>query len=370
MIGGEKLRIALVTDTYHPQINGVISSIDTIREELEKEYNVYIFAPTKSGRAQGFNSFPFYFWPEYRIAYVRAKTLAKIFQEKEIEIVHIHTPFSLGVSGVGAARHLNLPAIGTFHSLLSEYNHYISGFSGLLLREFGWSYVTWFYRRFNIVTVPSNSIKEVLLERGLKNVYTIPNAININVFHPGEDPLDSDPRILFVGRLGREKRLEVLIESAKSVLKEYPQVKFHIVGKGIHEDWYKKRVKEKGLSNNFVFKGYVSSQDLIKAYQKCDIFTIPSNTETQGLVALEAMACGKPVVGANALGLKDTITHEVDGYLFQPGDSSELAYYLIQLLDDNKLRREMGRRAREKAKDFSIEKIRVQWINLYSSLVR
>ncbi|KXB09297.1 hypothetical protein AKJ46_00590, partial [candidate division MSBL1 archaeon SCGC-AAA833K04] len=234
------MKIALVTDTYHPQVNGVVSSVDTIAEELEKEHEVHIFAPTRSERAYSFNSFPFYLWPDYRIAYVRAKTLAKIFEEKDIEIIHVHTPFSLGVSGVGAARHLTLPAVGTFHTLLPEYTHYISETLGLLLRRFGWRYVNWFYGRFNAVTVPSTPIKESLVKRGLKNVHVIPNAVNVDLFHPGKEPPSSDPCILFVGRLGKEKRLEVLIDAASSVLEEYPKAKFQIIGRGIHEDWYKK----------------------------------------------------------------------------------------------------------------------------------
>lgn len=363
------MKIALVTDTYRPQVNGVVSSVDTIADELEKEHEVHIFAPTKSERAHSFSSFPFYFSPDYRIAYVRAKTLAKTFEEKGIEIVHVHTPFSLGVSGVGAARHLALPAVGTFHTLLPEYTHYISETLGLLLRRFGWRYVTWFYGRFNAVTVPSTPIKESLVKRGLKNVYVIPNAVNVDLFHPGEEPPSGNPRILFVGRLGKEKRLEVLIDAASSVLKEYPEAKFQIIGKGVHGDWYKKLVKEKDLSSNFVFEGYVSFPDLIKAYQECDVFAIPSDTETQGLVTLEAMACEKPVIGANARGLKDVITHEDDGYLFSPGNPSELSNYLLQLLEDDKLRRKMGKRAREKAKEFSAEKIGKQWVKFYSSLL-
>ncbi|KXB01909.1 hypothetical protein AKJ43_02875 [candidate division MSBL1 archaeon SCGC-AAA261D19] len=363
------MKIALVTDTYHPQVNGVVSSVDTIAGELKKKHETYLFAPTKAEFAHSFRSFPFYLYPDYRIAFTRPKTLAKIFERNGIEIVHVHTPFSLGASAVGAARHLSLPTVGTFHTLLPEYTHYVSETLELLLRRAVWRYITWFYGRFNAVTVPSTPIKDILVERGLKNVYVIPNAVDVNLFCPGKESPSGDPCVLFVGRLGKEKRLEVLIDAAPNVLEEYPKTKFRIIGKGIHEKWYKKLVKEKNISNNFVFEGHVRFSDLIKSYRECDVFAIPSDTETQGLVILEAMACEKPVVGADARGVKDLITHGVDGYLFQPGNSSELSDYLLSLLEDDKRRRKMGKGAREKAKKFSAERIGNRWANFYSSLL-
>lgn len=364
------MKIALVTDTYRPQINGVVSSIDTIKNELEKEHEVYIFAPTKAKEAYSLRSFPFFPYSGYKIAVVRAKTLAKTFEKKDIDLVHVHTPFSLGASGVGAARHLHLPAVGTFHTMLPEYTHYLSKTLGLLLKKFGWKYVTWFYGRFNALTVPSRPIKKSLVERDLENVYVIPNAVDTDHFHPSEEPKNENPTILFVGRIGREKKLEDLIDSAVHVVNEYPKAEFRIIGKGPDKDWYKELVEKRNISDNFFFEGYVESPELLKAYQSCDVFAIPSDTETQGLVSLEAMACGKPVIGANALGLKDVITHEDDGYLFQPGNPDELANYLIKLLGNSKLRRKMGKNARKKAEQFSAERVGKKWIRFYSSLIK
>lgn len=363
------MKIALATDTYHPQINGVVSSIDTIVEELEKEHEPHIFAPTESNRAHSFRSFPFCPTPEYKITYVRPKTLAEIFEKKGIEIVHVQTPFSLGVSALSASRHLSLPAIGTFHTLLPEYSHYLSGAPEFLLKNIGWKYITWFYEKFHAVTVPSKPIKESLVERGLENVYVIPNAVDTDIFHPGEKSSKADPTVLFVGRLAKEKSLKVLIDAAPGVLEEYPNIRFRIVGKGIHEDLYKKMVQKKNISSNFVFEGYVPSSELIEAYQECEIFAMPSATETQGLVALEAMACGKPVVGADALGLKDVIDNGINGYLFPPGNSEALSDCLLKLLSDDAHRKRMGEKARRKSEKFSSQKIGKQWIRFYSSLL-
>ena len=115
------MKIALVTDTYHPQVNGVVNSIDTIAEEMEERGNeVSIFAPTETERSHGFRSFPFYLHPDYRIAVARPSTLAELFEKEGIDIVHVHSPFSLGVSAVSASKALSLPKIGTFHTLIPE----------------------------------------------------------------------------------------------------------------------------------------------------------------------------------------------------------------------------------------------------------
>lgn len=359
-----------MTDTYHPQVNGVVSSIDTIAEEIGKKHEVHIFAPTKVKHVHSFRSLTFYIRPDYKIAFFRPKTVAKIFRKENIDIVHVHTPFSLGAAGIKAARELTLPAVGTFHTLIPEYTHYVSETLGPLLSRLTWKYVTMFYNRCNVVTTPSNPMRERLVERGLKNVYVIPNSLDVGLFRPGKRPRNKDPCILFVGRLGKEKKIEVLIEAAPKILKEYPRARFRIIGTGIHEAWYKKLVEKKRLTDSFVFERYLNLSDLIDAYGACDVFAMPSETETQGLVALEAMACGRPVVGADALGLKDVITHGVDGYLFQPSSSNELANYVLRLLADERRWRKMGKKAREKAEKFSSERIGKLWVRFYSSLLQ
>lgn len=365
-----RLKIALMTDTYHPQVNGVVSSIDTIAGEVGKKHEVHIFAPTKVKHIHSFRSFTFYLQPDYKIALFRPKMVAKIFKKEGIDIAHVHTPFSLGAAGIKAARELTLPVVGTFHTLIPEYTHYISEALGPLLSRLTWKYVTLFYKRCNVVTTPSNPMRECLVERGLKKVYVIPNAVDVGLFRPEKMPPNKDRCILFVGRLGKEKKIEVLINAAPKILKEYPRVRFRIVGTGIHEAWYKKLVRERKLIDSVVFERYLDLSDLIDAYRACDVFVMPSETETQGLVALEAMACGRPVVGANALGLKDVITHGVDGYLFQPGSSDELANYVLRLLADKRRWQNMGKKAREKAEKFSSKRIGELWVRFYSSFLQ
>lgn len=359
-----------MTDTYRPQVNGVVSSIDTIAGEVGKKHEVHIFAPTKVDHVHSFRSFTFYICPDYKIAFFRPKMVAKILREEDIDIVHVHTPFSLGAAGIKAARELTIPAVGTFHTLIPEYTHYFSEALGPLLSRLTWKYLTLFYKRCNVVTTPSNPMRERLVERGLKNVYVIPNSLDVGLFCPGKRPRNKDPSILFVGRLGKEKKIEVLIEAAPKILEEYPKARFRIVGMGIHRAWYKGMVEKKRLTDSFIFERYLDLSDLINAYRACDVFAMPSETETQGLVALEAMACGRPVVGANALGLKDVITHGVDGYLFRPSISDELANYVLKLLADKRRWRKMGKKAREKAEKFSSKRIGKLWVKFYSSLLQ
>jgi len=365
----DRLKLALVTDTYHPQVNGVVSSVDSIAEEVGREHEVRIFAPTNARNAQGFRSFTFPPYPDYRIAFVGPKTIGEIFVREGIELIHVHTPFTLGLAAVSAGKRLLLPIVGTFHTLLPEYTHYVYGRWGGLLRGLAWRYVSCFYRRCTVVTTPSNPMREVLVGRRLENVHVISNAVNVDLFSPRERPPNQDPVILYVGRLGREKRVEVLINAAPRILEQFPQAMFQVVGRGVQGRFYEEMVREKGLNGNFRFEHYLSPTDLVDAYRGCDVFVIPSDTETQGLVALEAMACGKPVVGADAAGLKDVITPEVDGYRFAPGDSGDLSQCVLRLLADASLRQKMGANARQKAEGFSQSRIAGQWMGLYSSLL-
>ena len=364
------MKVALVTDTYHPQVNGVVSSVDSIVEEVGKEHEVRIFAPTNAKNAQGFRSFTFQPYPDYRIAFVGPKTIGEIFVREGIDLIHVHTPFTLGLAAVSAGKRLLLPIVGTFHTLLPEYTHYVYGRWGGLLRGLAWRYVSCFYRRCAVVTTPSNSMREVLVGRHrLTNVHVISNALNVDTFSPQDRPSNQDPVILYVGRLGREKKVEVLIDAAPRILGKFPRAVFRVVGRGVQGKLYEGMVRKKGLNGSFRFEHYLSPPDLVDAYRGCDVFVIPSDTETQGLVALEAMACGKPVVGADAGGLKDVITPEVDGYRFVPGSSEDLSRCVLELLADDDLRQKMGANARRKAEGFSQKKIAEQWMSLYSSLL-
>ncbi len=365
------MKLALITDTYHPQVNGVVSVVDAIAQDVGKECDVKILAPSGAGRngVHAFRSFSFHPYPEYRIAAVGPSTVGRIFAEEGIDIVHVHTPFTLGLVGVAAAKRMGLPSVGTFHTMLPEYTHYVYGRIGFLLKGLTWRYVSCFYRRCSVVTTPSHPIKEALLRHGLKDVRVISNAVNVDTFCPRDAEPHADPVILFVGRLGKEKRIEVLINAAPLILERYHRARFMLVGTGVQETFYRKMVKAKGLSDSFIFRRYLSLPELITAYRECDIFVLPSDTETQGLVALEAMACGKPVVGADAGGLKEVVNHGVDGFRFPPGDSVRLAGYTLTLIDDEALRRRMGEEARKKAENFTSVKIARQWVDFYLSLL-
>lgn len=363
-----------MTDTYKPQTNGVVSSIDTISGAIESRgHKVEIFAPTGGDKTNTFLSVPSKIGKDYRIAILRSRSLRNKFKEKGIDLVHIHTPFTLGVAALSASRKEKLPAVGTFHTLLSEYTHYVSEslpdrFMNLFVRGI-WKYVIEFYSRFEILTVPSAPIKEMLSEKGLENIHVLPNAVDIEHYRPAGEPKNGSPKLLFVGRIGKEKRLEVLVGAAPRIIKEYPDAEFVVVGEGEHRGYYEDLAEDSGVGDWFDFRGHIPEGELIREYQSCDVFVIPSDTETQGLVALEAMACGSPVVGANARGLRYTISHGSDGFLFPPGSSSELSRYVLELLGDDDLRLEMAVNARRKAEKFSADRIGDKWIDFYSRVL-
>jgi len=363
------MRVALVTDTYHPQVNGVVSTVDSIARTVGDDVEVSIFAPTDGNGGTMFRSVTFRPYPDYKIAVVRPETLVRSFLEEGIDLVHVHTPLWLSSAAVVAAKRLGTPVVGTYHTLISEYTHYVCRRYPGLLKGLAWRYAFYFYRRCDMVTAPSRAVRQMLLGNGVEKVRLLPGAIDVNLFTPGPGRDGSDPVVLFVGRLDREKRIDVLIRAAPRVLQGCPGCTFRLVGTGVLEKHYRELVRSKGIEDSFVFDPYLETSDLVDAYRSCDVFVLPSDTETLGLVALEAMACGKPVVGADAWGLRDVISHSLDGYRFRPGDDVDLAGHLLRLLGDEALRRQMGARAREKAELFSSERITGRWTALYRSLL-
>jgi len=363
------VRLALVTDTYRPQVNGVVSTVDSIARAVGDEIEVRIFAPTNGDGEPMFRAVTFRPYPDYKIAVVRPETLTRRLIEEQIDLVHVHTPLSLCAACVVAARRLGIPVVGTYHTMISEYTHYVFRRCPVLLEGLAWRYASYFYRRCRVVTAPSRAVLEMLLENGVESVRLIPGFVDVDLFTPGPRRENDHNTVLFVGRLDREKRVETLIRAAVQVLKEIPRCEFRLVGTGVLEEHYRDLVRSMGMADNFTFDRFLDTEELVEAYRSCDVFVMPSDTETLGLVALEAMACGKPAVGADAWGLRDVITHNVDGLRFPPGDDAELAAQLVRLLGDGEMRLRMGLKAREKAKSFSYSRIGRRWVSLYNSVL-
>jgi len=375
------MKIAFFSDTYLPNRDGVVTSILTLRKALEERGNeVFIFCSgSRQVKKRNIDdhvfyhvSIPFKPYPYYKIAFFPFLSEREV-EKLGIQLVHSHGLATTGWAAVWTARSLKLPIVTTFHTLIPEAVHYVA--KGNRMRRFvkrmAWSYVKFYLKRSDAVIVPSNVIKDILIKHGVKKeIYSIPSGVDVNRFNPD---INSNPirdllgikdahLVLYIGRIAKEKNLDVLIKAVPKVLKNLPHCKFVVAGTGPATDYYKNMVLESNLKESIIFQGYIEDENLAYYYAASDVFVFPSKFETQGLTALEAMACGKPVVGADFLAIKEIVKNGYNGYLFDPDDPDDCAEKIIKTINERSM---MSKNARQTALKYSIDECADKLLKVY-----
>jgi 1,2-diacylglycerol 3-alpha-glucosyltransferase len=380
------MKIAFFSDTYLPNRDGVVTSILTLRKALEKRgHEVFIFC---SGSRQAkernlddhvfyYASIPFKPYPDYKIAIFPFLSKKKI-KKLGIHLVHSHGMATTGWAAVWVATSLNLPILTTFHTLIPEAAHYIAKSERMrrLIKRIAWGYVKFYLKHSDAIIAPSNVIKNILIDHGLKKeIHVIPTGVDVNRFNPSinGEPIrkllgvKDEYLVLYIGRIVKEKNLDVLIKSVPKVLKSLPNCKFIVAGVGPAKEHYENMIIENNLKDKFILRGYIEEEKLASYYAASDVFVFPSKFETQGLTALEAMACGKPVVGADYLAIKEIVKNGYNGYLFDPDDPDDCAEKIIKTINEKSM---MSKNARQTALEYSIDRCTDKLMNVYDKMIR
>ncbi len=382
------MKVAIFTDTFLPNKDGVVTSILNQIKGLKKYgIDVVVFAPgDKTKLEEIFGAKVYYIkglefkkYPGYKIV-LPDKFLLRLLAFLEVEepdIYHVHSPFSLGIAGMIYSLKFKKPIVGTFHTNLEEYigylrNGHITKIEKEVLSTINWNYVRFFFNNCKKTIAPTKETAKLLKKKGFKNVAVIPSPIDfsfmsrqrkINIRRRHKIP-NSKKIILYVGRLGFEKRLKILFDAFKMLDKNYYLL---IVGKGPFEKEYKKYVKQNKIKN-VIFVGYVEDKKLPSYYSGCDIFVSPSDTETQGLTFIEAMYFGKPVIGADKYGVKEVIKNYKNGIKFRPNDSVDLKNKIEAVMNNTKLYKKLSKNAKKSAKEYSITRIVKKLIKIYKNI--
>ena len=382
----EKLNLAFYTDTYEPAIDGVVSSIINFKKELESRgHSVYIFTSTKflskTPKRKNVFLYPgvgFKPYPQYSMALFPYNSILKL-NKLDIDIIHAQTPFFMGFAGMMSAKLGKYPIVGSFHTMVnnkSVINDYYPKNPQLrkLTSKYLWKYVIFFYKKCNVTISPSTVITQMLKHHGLNTVTTVPNSVDTTHFTPkiNGDQFrqsmgikDNEKIVLYVGRLSKEKKLDVLLKAAKELSKKKKDIKFLIAGSGPADIYYKTIMRRLGLEN-VQFLGPISREKLPEVYAAADVFCIPSTFETQGIVALEAMASGKPVVCADYLALKELIINGKNGEKFNPGDYLACSKKIEKALNNSDA---YIKEAVNTAMRFSPSKVTDKLLEVYSSVL-
>ena len=376
------MKIGFFSDCYKPYVSGVVKSIESFSREYKKMgHEVYIFAPDYPGIEEKnniyrFKSIPVVTHPKYRLAIPMSRTMIKKIKEINLDIIHTHSPFLMGWLGKIMAKRLDLPLVFTYHTLYEKYAHY-APLIERWARKLAITYTKRYCQYCDMVVAPSEYVKKRLIEYNISgSLLTVPTGIKISDFRKTDSSWIKDKYnlkkeekiLLFVGRLGKEKNVDFLLEAFKKISNNIPKTKLIIVGDGHNKAFLKKMVKSLNIEEKVIFTGLQPHENVIDFYQASDLFVFPSVTETQGLVILEAMAGGLPVVAVDAAGSQDMVDSGVNGMLVKE-DQHVFAQSVINLLcNDNKYKL-FRSNAEEKAREYTMTKMAKCLLKGYNKLL-
>jgi glycosyltransferase involved in cell wall biosynthesis len=370
------MRVAIFTDTFLPQVNGVARTIGRLAWELKKRAIAYLVLAPESGPSGEHDhnvhlspglAFPFY--PECKIAVPGYSDISARLDKFAPDVVHLVTEFSMGLYGLKYALSRGLPLVSSYHTNIPQYLSYY-GFS--FLSEAAWKYMRWFHNKCAINYCPSRDTMDLLVKNGILNLAIWDRGVDTSHFSPLKREQSFKSRLgagsrtvlLYVGRLAAEKDLDVLMSAFRTVRLHNKDVHLVITGSGPLEASLRSEA-----AGDVTFTGYLEGEELAATYASSDIFLFPSTTETFGNVILEAMASGLPVVGAYSGGVKDNLIDHYNGLACRPRSAEDMAGAVHKLLADEPLRKSLSVQARlyalEKSWDGAMQKL----INGYSSVL-
>lgn len=388
------MRIAIFSDTYTPDINGVATSTKILKDELINHgHEVLVVTselPSESDyeddsndnilRVPGLEIQALY---GYRACNIYSFKGMKEIKSMNIEVIHVQTEFGIGIFGRIVGEALNIPVVYTYHTMWADYSHYVNpinstAIDGLIKKAI--TRISKFYGDKSAeLIVPSIKTKEALEKYGLhKNMHIIPTGLELDKF----DPKNKDDKLInqikekygikdqfivtFLGRIAKEKSIDVLIDAMKEIVKENDNILCLIVGGGPYLDELKELVKDDQIEKYIIFTGPKPSQEVPSYYHLSNVFVSASVTETQGLTYIEAMASGIPAVARYDQNLENVIIDGVNGYFFK--ETNELVSILLNMMNSDCSK--MAREAYLHAMKFSSEVFYEKVIDVYKLAIK
>lgn len=394
------MNIAIFTDTFLPKIDGIAVSVDHFCRLLaEKGHRFTICCPKYSDgedpdygpaiQIYRFKNTSLPSYPDVKVVLPSQKKILRAVRDFDADLIHIQTPGLLGQYGVLAARMYGIPLVGTYHTLVSEQETYLSFYrllkvdkllnyfkankkvkkrleklerveqatTGGLKKALIWKLTNGLYETCETIITPSEMIKQELLEHGVKKpIAVISNGMDFTLFRNGavKEAPQRPPRLIHVGRISFEKNVEIVLRALALLKERFPGISLDVYGDGPALTSMKIEARHLGLLHDVTFHGFVSRETLPDVYPNYDLFLTASTMETQGLVVLEAMACGLPCVGVNAFALPELIQEGRNGYVVQPGHHIDMADRVERILKDPVLYRDFSRQSLEIAGEHNI----------------
>ncbi len=369
------MKIAFFTETFLPKVDGIVTRLTKTIEFLIKNGDeVIVFCPEgcpnqyKGAKIIGVAAMPLPLYPELKLG-LPGPAVSDALEEFKPDLIHVVNPAVLGLGGIWLAKTNNIPLIASYHTHLPKYlEHYGMG----MLEPLLWELLKAAHNQALLNLCTSTAMVKELESKGIKRTALWQRGVDTQSFKPefrnkimrkrllGKYK-DTDSLLIYVGRLSAEKQ----IERIKPVLDQIPDACLALVGDGPHRNQLEKIFEN--TKTNFI--GYLAGEELASAYASGDIFLFPSSTETLGLVLLEAMAAGCPVIGANKGGIPDIINDEINGCLYDPDQDDQGEQSLIEatkkILMNKDKKEKMRKAAREEAEKWDWNQDTLQLKNFY-----
>jgi 1,2-diacylglycerol 3-alpha-glucosyltransferase len=331
----------MFTDSFHPTVDGAVVAMETVSKGLENRgHEVVVVAPDSAHRPEYkrkvhyLPSIEFRNYPGYRVV-ISPSDMLEFLRREKVDVIHSHGIASMGILSLTAARALKVPHVLTFHTMANEAVKYYSPIPirDDIIIELVWTYLRNMMKRPEVVIAPSAPVKAELEENGvvMKACDVVPTGVDCERFSPEKYDrrfmdrygLSGKRVLLHVGRLSMEKRLDIVLEAMAQLSPNVPDIRLLVAGAGPALGDYKEKARTLGISDRVVFAGFLPDEDLPIAYASSEALVIASTFETQGLVVLEALASGTPVVGMRCRAIPEFVHEGMNGCLFDDGSCAD-----------------------------------------------
>ncbi|MEI7498373.1 MAG: glycosyltransferase [Candidatus Falkowbacteria bacterium] len=384
------MRIAIFSDTFLPQTNGVATVVHQSAMALsELGHEVCVVTASKysaeklekitGGSYQVINalSLPFIGYSGERLTLPVGWSLSKVKAFKP-DVLHSHTPFGVGWEAVLCAKRLKVPLVGTHHTFFDHYLKHIK-MDYNWSKKLSWAIFTKYFNACSLILSPSAALASALKEHGLEPrtevIFNPADTARFFVLSPKEkNDLRKqlgwhEPTIVYMGRVSYEKSIEQVIQAFASVAKKYKQAELVIVGDGPERKKLMELSKELSINKKVKFLGALYGDDLVKALQASDFFVTASKSENMPASIIEAMACGLPTIGVDSNGMPEIVRDQQTGLLAQPDDVVGIADRMLTLITDQKLRQKLSVGASAFAKSLSRDEVARKLIIYYQQVI-
>lgn len=371
------MRIAIFTDTFLPQINGVTNTLDKLIRYFEDNGIDYrVFAPLEGNEEYNhkiirFFSFKFFLYPECRVTLPNYVTMMEQLNAFRPDLVHVITPFNIGLCGLKYAKDTQTPLVASYHTNIPQYLEY---FNLKFLSNVSWSFFKWFHSFCAKTYCPSRMTLELLDSHGIENLEVWGRGVQTEKYSPiyrskalrQRMNLEGKTVFLYVGRMSPEKDLDIFMAVAQRLNEKYHDgIHFLMVGDGP----LTKTLKETA-PDNMTFTGFLKGEKLCEIYASSDIFLFPSSTETYGNVILEAMASEIPVIACNAGGILENLIDGYNGIGCAEGQVDAFYHGAEELLLNVELRKKLAANGRRYAMDMGWDRVFKDLIKSYQQVIK